>query len=122
MKHGNLRRCQLKTVSTTQHGARSTSELYRMSLPRLQFSTVQPSNVKPLHYEKQSWGPHLGTSRVIVTRLCSNAGITGANGAGKSTLLNAILFGLGESATQLGARQVSNHSRGTVHCLVEWIV
>eukprot|EP00903_Cladosiphon_okamuranus_P008889 g8509.t3 len=31
--------------------------------------------------------------------------ITGPNGSGKSTLLNAILFGLGEHASQLGARQ-----------------
>ncbi|CAM9219733.1 unnamed protein product [Discosporangium mesarthrocarpum] len=33
--------------------------------------------------------------------------ITGPNGAGKSTLLNALSFGLGFPATQLGARQVS---------------
>ncbi|CAN0332483.1 unnamed protein product [Ectocarpus sp. 12 AP-2014] len=31
--------------------------------------------------------------------------ITGPNGSGKSTLLNAILFGLGENANQLGAKQ-----------------
>ncbi|CAM9855302.1 unnamed protein product, partial [Choristocarpus tenellus] len=44
--------------------------------------------------------------------------ITGPNGSGKSTLLNAILFGLGESATQMGARQnVELTSAG--HCEVE---
>ncbi|CAM9523398.1 unnamed protein product [Hapterophycus canaliculatus] len=34
--------------------------------------------------------------------------ITGPNGSGKSTLLNAILFGLGENANQIGARQTAD--------------
>ncbi|CAM9297243.1 unnamed protein product [Scytosiphon promiscuus] len=38
--------------------------------------------------------------------------ITGPNGSGKSTLLNAILFGLGENASQIGARQTSELASG----------
>ncbi|CAM9172427.1 unnamed protein product, partial [Pylaiella littoralis] len=44
--------------------------------------------------------------------------ITGPNGSGKSTLLNAILFGLGENASQLGARQNAELA-SAVHAEVE---
>lgn len=70
--------------------------------------TLQQSRQKYLDQIERNACMHLVLFRTSDSdRVNLVAGITGPNGAGKSTLLNAVLFGLGESAPQLGARQVS---------------